>query len=91
MSSVDDKAIGHPESSIREALRDATASVCSIMIKGANDVVHEVVAVPVRTSPLSYLVEGPGFRHHGLSEQDAVKTILRLGVPVSIAISRARL
>ena len=57
---------------IREALRDATASVC-IMIRGANDVVHEVVAVPVSTSPLSYVVEGPGFRHHGLSEQDAVK------------------
>jgi hypothetical protein len=74
---------------IREALRDATASVC-IMIRGANDVVHEVVAVPVSTSPLSYVVEGPGFRHHGLSEQDAVKAILRLGVPVSIAVARSR-
>ncbi|HEY8146626.1 MAG TPA: hypothetical protein VIG06_28285 [Kofleriaceae bacterium] len=91
MSSVDDKAIAHPEKSIRDALRDATASVCSIMIRGANDVVHEVVAVPVRTSPLSYLVEGPGFRHHGLSEQDAVKTILQLGVPLSIAVARSRL
>lgn len=90
VSSGDDKAIAHPERSIRDALRDADASVCSIMVRGANDVVHEVVAVPVRTSPLTYVVEGPGFRRHGLSVEDAVATILRLGVPVSIAIAHPR-
>ena len=90
LKSANHKAIAHPETSIRESLRDATASVCYIMVRGANDVVHEVVAVPVRTSPPSYVVEGPGFRRHGLSEQDAVKTILQLGVPLSIAVARAR-
>lgn len=90
VSSVDDKAIAHPEKSIRDALRDADVSVCSIMVRGANDVVHEVVAVPVPTSPLTYVVEGAGLRRHGLSVEDAVATILRLGVPVSIAIAHSR-
>jgi len=73
-----------------DALRDFDVSVCSIMVKSESSDLQQVVAIPVRTTPRSYVIGGPDFRVHGLSEEDAIQAILRIGVPVSITISRPR-
>lgn len=90
MRPIDDGAVGGMEESIRRALRDAEVSTCSIMVRSSTNVLHEVVAVPVCSSPLRWVIGGHGFRLDGLSEEGAMEAILQVGVPVSIAISRPR-
>lgn len=85
-----DETVTDLNKSIRDALRDRDVSACSILVRSSTSGVHEVIAVPVRTGPLTYMISGPDSPVHGLSEDDVMDEILRIGVPVAVVITRRR-